>query len=146
LKEKKAKKVVARIHERIANRRHNFIHQEARKIVNQYGIICIEKLNIKGMVNTFGKNFNKSIADVAWSMFANVLSHKAEEAGRQFIAINPSGTSQICSQCGSIVKKELSDRWHDCPVCNCHLHRDYNASLNILRLGLESLGVSHRSP
>jgi len=142
---KKVKKVVIRIHERISNRRHNFIHQEARKIVNQYGIICIEKLNIKDMMSNqtkvFGNKLNKSIADVAWSQFANVLSFKAEEAGRQFIAINPRGTSQICSQCGTIVKKELSDRWHDCPICNVHLHRDHNAALNILRLGTQSLGI-----
>jgi putative transposase len=147
---KKVKKVVVRIHERIFNRRYNFIHQEARKIVNKFGIICVEKLNVKNMMNNqtkvFGNKLNKSIADVAWSQFANVLSHKAEDAGRQFIAINPRGTSQTCSQCGSIVKKELSDRWHNCPICNCHLHRDFNASLNILALGLQSLGLVPKSP
>jgi len=146
---KKAKKVVAHIYERIFNRRHNFIHQEARKIVNRFGIICIEKLNIKGMVENhtkiFGNKLNKGIVDVAWGQFANALSQKAEEAARQFIAIDPKGTSQICSQCSAIIKKELSDRWHDCPICGCHLHRDYNASLNILRLGLQSLGFTPRS-
>jgi len=50
-------------------------------------------------------------------------------------------TSQRCSQCGVIVKKDLSTRWHDCPICGCHLHRDYNASKNILALGLQSLGI-----
>lgn len=143
---KKTKKIVAHIHQRISNRRHNFIHQETRKIVNRFGIICIEKLNIKNMMNNqtkiFGHKLNKSITDVAWNQFANVLSHKAAEAGRQFIAIDPRGTSQICSQCGSIVKKELSNRWHDCPICNAHLHRDYNASLNILRFGMESLALA----
>jgi len=94
----------------------------------------------------FGNKLNKSIADAAWGQFANVLSYKAAEAGWQFVAINPKSTSQTCSQCGSIAKKELSDRWHDCLICNCHLHRDYNASLNILRLGLQSLGLSSRSP
>ena len=142
----KAKKIVVRIYERIANRRHNFIHQTARKIVNRFGIICIEKLNIKNLQNGNYKNINRGIADVAWGQFAKVLSHKAEEAGRQFVAINPEGTSQRCSQCGTIVKKDLSTRWHDCPVCNCHLHRDYNASLNILSLGLQTLGLTPRSP
>jgi putative transposase len=146
---KKAKKVVARIHERISNRRNNFIHQEARKIVNRFGIICIEKLNVKGMMHNrtkiFGNKLNRGIADVAWGQFANILSHKAEEAGRRFVAIDPKGTSQICSQCGSVVEKELSDRWHDCPICGCHLHRDYNASLNILRLGLQSLGLTREA-
>ena len=152
---RKAKKVVTRIHERIFNRRHNFIHQETRKIVNRFGIVCIEKLNTKKM----SKNhfLAKSIADVAWFQFANVLSHKAAEAGRQFIAIDPQLTSQICSQCGTVVnprtsswkcgvKKKLSTRWHKCPVCGIHLHRDINASRNILALGLQSLGLVPRSP
>ena len=147
---KKAKKVVGHIHQRIFNRRHNFIHQEARKIVNKFGVICVEKLAIKNIMNNqtkvFGNKINKSIADVAWSQFANALSHKAEEAGRQFIAINPRGTSQRCSQCGTVVKKDLSVRWHDCPVCNAYLHRDFNASLNILSLGLKTLGLVPRSP
>ena len=99
---------------------------------------------MNNQTKVFGNKLNKSIADVAWGQFTNVLSQKAEDAARQFVAINPRGTSQTCSQCGTTVKKDLSVRWHNCPVCNVHLHRDYNASLNILRLGLESLGVSHR--
>jgi putative transposase len=146
----KVKKIVAHIHERISNRRHNFIHQEARKIVNKFGVICIEKLAVNDMMSkqtkVFGNKLNKSIADVAWGQFANVLSHKAAEAGRQFIAVNPKGTSQRCSQCGTIVKKDLSARWHDCPICGCHLNRDHNASLNILSLGLKTLGLVPRSP
>lgn len=142
-KRKRVKKIVVRIHERISNRRHNFIHQETRKIVNKFGIICIEKLDIKPMLkNHF---LAKSIADVAWNQFAQALSHKAVEAGRQFIAIDPRGTSQICSQCRTVVKKDLSVRWHKCPICGLHIHRDLNASLNILRLGMQSLGQIRRS-
>jgi len=144
LQRKRAKKVVVRIHERISNRRHNFIHQEARKIVNRFGILCIEKLNVKGMMkNHF---LAKSIADVAWNQFAQALASKAEEAGRKFIAVDPRNTSQICSQCGAMVKKKISTRWHKCLVCDLLMHRDINASRNILRLGLQSLGVSPRSP
>lgn len=149
-KRKRVKKVVIRIHERISNRRHNFIHQEARKVVNKFGIICVEKLKIKDMMNnhtkTFGHKLNKSIADVAWNQFAQQLFFKAEDAGRKVIAVEPRGTSQRCSQCGMIVKKDLSVRWHKCPVCNVHLHRDFNASLNILSLGLQTLGLTPRSP
>jgi len=135
----KIKKVVIRIHERISNRRHNFIHQEARKIVNGFGIICIEKLNVKSMLkNHF---LAKSITDVAWNQFAQIIASKAEEADRKFVAIDPKNTSQRCSHCGTVVKKKLSTRWHKCPICTIRLHRDYNASLNILRLGLQSLGI-----
>ncbi len=140
---RKAKKVVARIYNRISNKHHNFIHQEARKIVNHFGVICIEKLNSKGMMKNH--YLAKSIADAAWNQFARVLASKAEEAGRKFIAVDPRGTSQICSQCGTIVKKKLSTRWHKCPVCGIRLDRDLNASLNILALGLQSLGLVPRS-
>jgi len=137
----KAKKVIAHIHERIANRRHNFIHQVARKIVNNFGVICIEKLDIKDMQKDNFRRINRSIADAAWGQFARVLASKAAEAGRKFIAVDPSYTSQRCSQCGVIVKKDLKTRWHDCPVCGCHLDRDLNAALNILALGLQGVGI-----
>lgn len=137
LERRKAKKVVNRIHERISNRRHNFIHQESRKIINKFGTICIEKLNIQPMLKNH--YLAKSISDVAWNQFAQQLFFKAEEAGRKIVAVDPAYTSQRCSQCGTIVKKPLSARWHKCPVCNVRLHRDFNASLNILALGLQSL-------
>ena len=79
----KAKKVVIRIHERISNRRHNFIHQEARKIVNKFGIICIEKLQVKDIManhtKTFGYKLNKSIADVAGLGLLNNFSSKRKK-------------------------------------------------------------------
>lgn len=140
---RRANKVVTRIHERIVNKRYNFIHQEARKIVNKFGIICVEKLEVKSMLKN--RYLAKSIFDVAWTQFADILSYKAEEAGRQLIAIDPQNTSQKCSQCGTIVKKKLSTRWHKCPVCGIQIHRDLNASLNILAMGLHSLGVVPRS-
>ena len=140
----KAKKVVCRIHERIFNRRHNFIHQEARKLVNTFGIIAVEKLNVKGMIGNHC--LAKSIADASWGQFLNVLSSKAEEAGREFVAVNPNGTSQRCSRCHSIVPKGLGVRIHSCPHCGLIIDRDLNASYNILSLGLQALGLVPRSP
>jgi len=139
----KAKKVVSRIHERIANRRHNFIHQEARKVVNTFGLIAVEKLNIKGMLGNHC--LAKSIADASWGQFINTLSVKAEEAGREFVAVSPNGTSQLCSRCHSIVPKELNVRVHFCPACGLVLDRDLNSAYNILALGLQSLGKVPRS-
>jgi putative transposase len=66
----------------------------------------------------------------------NYLEYKAENADRKVIFVNPKNTTQRCSQCGEIVKKELSDRTHDCPYCKISLDRDYNASLNILKAGV----------
>jgi putative transposase len=71
-------------------------------------------------------------------MFVQMLRYKAEERGKQVIAVPPHYTSQRCSACGEIVKKSLSHRTHRCD-CGFVAHRDHNAALNILRLGLESL-------
>lgn len=136
---RKARRVVARIHERIRNRRHNFVHQQARKIANRFDTIVVEKLNVKGMVKN--GHLSKSISDAAWSHFRAVLAHKAASAGRQYAQVNPAYTSADCSGCGLRSKKRLSERWHFCPVCGTSLDRDHNAALNILRLGLQSLGI-----
>jgi len=66
-------------------------------------------------------------------------TYKAEEAGKQVYYVNPNGTSQICSKCGTMVKKSLSERTHSCPNCGFSADRDLNASFNILgRLGRDS--------
>lgn len=141
---RKAKKVVSRIHERIVNRRHNFIHQEARHIINRFGIIAVEALNTRGMLGNHC--LAKSITDASWGRFITALSEKAEEAARKFVMVNPNGTSQICSRCHSLVPKDLSVRVHSCPVCGLSLDRDLNASYNILALGLQGVGSIPRSP
>jgi putative transposase len=129
---REANKVLARIHERVRNRRHDFCHQNARRIVNRYGVIAVEKLNVKGMVENH--SLAKSISDVAWSQFRSVLTDKAERAGREVHAVNPAYTSQDCHACGYRAKKKLSERWHLCPMCGASLDRDTNAAINILQL------------
>jgi len=137
---RKANRVLSRIHERIRNRRHDFVHQTARRLVNRFGVIAVEKLNVKGMVKNH--NLAKSISDASWSMFRSVLAHKAESAGRdangtalrEVIAVNPAYTSQDCHACGYRAKKKLSERWHNCPMCTASLDRDTNAAINILNL------------
>ena len=132
----KARKVVARVHERIRFRRHDFAHQLARCLVNHYGLIAVEDLTINGMVHNH--YLSKSIHDAAWSQFRQCLSYKAEEAGRTLVAVNPAYTSQDCSECGHRHRKALSERVHVCPCCGVVLDRDENAARNILRLGLQS--------
>ena len=132
----RARKVVARVHERIRNKRHNFVHQESRKIVNKYGFVAVEKLKVKAMQKH--RRLSKSISDVAWSLFRHCLEYKAEEAGIGFKAVNPKYTSQDCSACGYREKKDLSDRVHQCRQCGYTTDRDHNAAINILTLGLQS--------
>jgi len=143
---KRQKKIVARIHNKIKNKRDNFIHQQSRRIINTYDTICVEDLNINKMKED-GKfpRIAKSIADVAWRDFLNKLDYKAEEAGRQVVKVNPAYTSQTCSRCYCRKKLLLSDRIFKCDDCGNELGRDLNASINILRLGLESFGLRKQS-
>jgi putative transposase len=125
---RRAKLLVASAHRRIRNKRQNFHHQEARKIVDAHGALAIEGLRIKNMVRN--PCLAKSIADAGWNRFLTILAHKAEEAGVVGVVVNPAGTSQECSGCGRSVPKALSDRWHICPYedCGLSLQRDHNSA------------------
>ena len=160
---RKARKVVRRIHERTSNRRHDFVHQTARRLVNRFGLIAVEKLNVKNMSKrpapkqdaeageylpngaSHKAGLNKSIADASWGMFRSVLKDKAASASREFAEVNPAWTSQDCSGCGFRPEKEhrkkLGDRWHFCPNCGLSLDRDKNAAINVLQnaVGLHSV-------
>jgi putative transposase len=135
----KARKVVARVHERINWKRHNFVHQESRKLVNRFNTIAIEDLSINNMQKNNFCCINKSIGDAAWRMFLNLLDYKAAEAGKRVIKVNPAYTSQTCSNCGNRQKLKLSDRVYHCSCCGLSIQRDHNAALNILTLGMQGL-------
>lgn len=141
----KRKKVVARIHERIANKRSDFAHKLSRQWVNTYGVIVLEDLNIIGMMEehtiVFGNKLNKSIADVAWHQLAQFTAYKAADAGRLCLQVDPRNTSKMCSRCRSLVPKTLADRVHNCPHCGLVLDRDHNAAINILALGLQRINA-----
>jgi len=132
------RKIVARVHERIINKRDDFSHKVSTQIINLYDIICVEDLNINRMQENNFKCINKSISDVAWSGFFNKLSYKAENAGRKLIKVNPAYTTQDCHRCGHRQKMSLSDRTYECPCCGLVIDRDLNAAKNILRLGTQS--------
>ena len=134
----KCKHIIAQIHKRIANRRKDFAHQWSRRLVNQFGVICVEDLAVNHMVHNHC--LAKSIGDTAWSQFFIYLSYKAEWAGRKVIPVNPAYTSQTCSSCGHRQKLTLDIREYRCPCCEIILCRDYNAALNILALGLQRIG------
>ncbi|MFL5695457.1 MAG: RNA-guided endonuclease InsQ/TnpB family protein, partial [Ktedonobacteraceae bacterium] len=140
---RKHRKAVARVHVRIAFKRDNFTHQESRKIVNGYSVICVEDLHVNRM--THNHCLAKSIHDASWSEFFSQLSCKAVEAGRKYTAVNPAYTSQDCSRCHHRQKMPLSERVYHCPWCLLSLDRDLNASLNIRALGLQSLGLAREA-
>ena len=139
---KKAKLLVAKTHEKIANQRRDFQFKVVNLLVKNHDTICIEDLK---SWNSF-RSMNKSMRDVSWFQFFNILLFKAAEAGREVIKVPAGRTSQICSSCGKEVPKDLSVRTHNCPYCHLVIDRDVNAALNILRLGMSlqgSLRFSH---
>jgi len=138
----KKRKIVARTHERIANRRKNFIEQEVCKLVARFGFIAVEALVVRNMVKN--PRLAKSIADASWSQFFMRLLAKAEEAGRQVVKVNPSYTSQTCSACGRRQPMPLSVRVYECTQCGLVIHRDHNGSLNILANARQACGRAGR--
>ncbi|MDD5542876.1 MAG: transposase [Acidobacteriia bacterium] len=144
----KAKLVLARAHEKIANRRRNFIHQTVATLVKRYDGFAVEKLNVQEMSSTEhepdemtkkgARGLRRGIMDSGWTMFGTHLAAKAEEAGLPFVRVNPRGTSQRCSGCGSVVRKTLRDRTHYCAACGLVMDRDENAARNIYDLGRRS--------
>ena len=139
---RRRRKAVALRHERIKNKRKDFTHKLSHGLVHAYGVIAIEDLNINNMQRDNFTCLNKSIADAAWRSFFDMLCYKAECAGRTVLKVNPAYTSQTCSRCGYRQKLKLSNRHFKCPCCELSLDRDVNAALNILSLGLQTLGLT----
>ncbi|MDY0386522.1 MAG: transposase, partial [Methanolobus sp.] len=105
-----------------------------------YSFIAFEDLNIKNMLKNH--SLAKSISDAAWNMLISATKYKAESAGSSIVLINPANTSKMCSKCGLLVEKSLAVRIHNCPHCGLVLDRDHNTAINILRLGLQSVGIT----
>lgn len=133
-------RAVEHIHQRIANRRRDFAHKLARMLVNKYQLIAFEELNTIGMLANH--RLAKSIADAAWGQLIQFTQGKAEDAGRTVILVDAYNTSQLCSGCGAMVRKDLSVRVHACPHCGLVIDRDHNAALNIAARGLTRLGAN----
>lgn len=128
---------VARLHERVANQRKDFLHKRSRQITNVYDCVCIEDLNMKAMSQSL--KFGKSVADNGWGMFTTFLQYKLEKAGKQIVRIDKFfASSQLCSVCGykNTEIKNLSVRKWICPFCQTHHDRDINAAVNIRNEGM----------
>ena len=137
---RKAVRDLQRAHVHVRNQRRDFQHKVSRQLVNEYGVIAVEDLNVKGLA---GGMLAKSVHDAGWSMFVVMLSYKAECAGRKLVKVDASGTSQTCP-CGASVPKTLADRWHDCPACGLSAGRDHVSARVILsraRCGLSGANV-----
>jgi putative transposase len=126
----RAKLLVGKAHEHVRNQRLDFARKLAADLFRRYDLVAHEDLQIRNMIRS---PLGKSISDASWGIFLNCLTLKAESAAKWVVPVDPRGTSQRCSSCGTVVKKELSERWHRCG-CGLHLGRDENAARNILQL------------
>jgi len=134
----KAVHAVQKQHERIANRRADFIKKIVHDLVSRYDCIAIEDLRVANMVRN--PHLAKSILDAGWGYFRAQLAFKAAWAGKRVETVPPAHTSKVCSRCGSIFENlTLADRWVSCE-CGLSLDRDHNAALNLLRLGQSRWG------
>ncbi len=149
---RKAAAQIAKTHEHIANQRRDFNHKLSRRLANEFSLIAVEDLNILGLSRS---RLAKSVNDASWGQLLSFLAYKVEETGSEIVSVDPRYTSQVCSNCGSIVKKTLSVRVHKCPDCGFVADRDINAAINILnralparteRRGVNVVGCDARSP
>ena len=128
---------VAKLHEKIANQRKDFLHKLSSKIINENQVIVLEDLKVKNMLKNH--RLAKSISEVSWAEFRRMLEYKADWYGREII-IAPANyaSSQLCSNCGdkSSQTKDLGCRTYICPVCGMVMDRDINASKNLLKLAM----------
>jgi putative transposase len=132
---RKASREAACKHLKIARARRDFHFKTANQYAQRYCRICVEDLNVSGMVQNH--HLAKSIHDASWSAFLDILEDKAARAGHHVIRVPPRFTTQICHRCGAYVQKSLSVRTHICPACGLIEDRDVNAAKNILHAGLE---------
>ncbi|MEH2054721.1 MAG: transposase [Nostoc sp.] len=134
----KARNRYARKHLRVSRQRKEYCKRLAYSVIQSNDLVAYEDLNVKGLVRN--RHLAKSISDAGWHTFRLWLEYFGHKYGKVTVAVPPHNTSQNCSSCGEKVKKSLSTRTHVCPHCGYVADRDLNASINILRLGLSTVG------
>jgi putative transposase len=134
----KARVRYARTHLSVSRQRHEWLKDQALRLVQSNDLVAYEDLNVKGLIRN--RHLAKSISDAGWSTFRRWLEYFGVKYGKVTVAVPPHYTSQTCSNCGETVYKALSVRTHQCPHCGYEADRDVNAAINILRLGLRTVG------
>ncbi len=127
---KKAVRWYQIIHERIKNKRKDFLHQLSTQYARKYDVVFVERLAKLNMVQNH--KLARNILDSGWGIFVNMLDYKT-----MLVEVPAKNTTIDCSRCGNIVPKSLAVRTHHCNVCDLVLDRDYNAAINILKKGLD---------
>jgi putative transposase len=130
---RKATHMLARLYERINNKRHDFLHKTSMYYCSRYDLIFLERLRVANM--TRNHRLARRILDTSWSTFRFFCQYKTNRV----VGVEPAYSSIDCSQCGHPVPKSLAVRTHVCPRCGAVLDRDYNSAINHLQNGLELL-------
>ncbi len=133
---RKARTRVMRCHEKIAGQRKDFLHKKSYNLAIGYDVVVMEDLRVRNMVRNH--RLAKSIQDASWSTFQKYVEYKCQKFGKQFVKVDPKGTSQMCT-CGHPVPKDLSVRVHNCPLCGLVEDRDVVSAKLILERGLKIL-------
>lgn len=137
---KKANLKIALCHERITNKRNNFLHHTSKQLVNSHDTICVETLQVKNMIKNH--NLAQAISDVSWGEFIRQIEYKAEWQGKNVLRIGTfEPSSKLCSVCGHSHKLELSDRQFTCLNCGTFHDRDSNAATNIKNFALKNMAA-----
>ena len=134
----KARNRLSRKHLKVSRQRKDFAVKLARCVIQSSDLVAYEDLQVRHLVKN--RKLAKSISDAAWSNFRQWLEYFGKVFGVVTVAVPPQYTSQNCSNCGEVVKKSLSQRTHRCQHCGVVLDRDKNAAINILELGLRTVG------
>ena len=137
-KGKRTKQRLALLHEKVVNKRKDFLHKVSTKLIRENQTICLEDLAVSNMVKNH--NLAQAISDVSWSTFVTMLEYKADWYGKNILRIGRfAPSSKTCNCCGNINKElTLKDRKWTCSKCNSVLDRDVNASINIKSFALKN--------
>ena len=135
----KQKRRVAKLSRHTANQRKDYLHKKSSEITNQYDLVSVEDLNMRGMAQSL--RLGKSTLDNGYGMFCSMLEYKQRRKGHHFIRVNKFFPSTQLCQCGykNPETKHLSMRTITCPVCGRTYDRDHNAAINIDKEGLRLL-------
>ena len=128
---------------RLTNLRRNYLCHVAKDMTEKYRFIAMEDIKIKKLLEVEWRSTRRSQYYASWGILEGCLARAADRSGTTVVKVNPRGTTQMCSGCGCIVPKTLSDRVHRCTQCGLVMDRDLNASHNILAAG-RAAAVSSR--
>ncbi len=140
----KAKIALAKSWRKVRSQRDDFTHKLSHKLATENKLVVFEDLKIQNMVKNH--NLASAIMDSTWGKLRQLTAYKAERRSGRVIFVNPSGTSQKCSERGEMIPKFLSERVHQCLKCGLTLDRDINAARNILKAGLEQAAHAETEP